>query len=250
MATRSDTAGVKSAVRTLDLIEHVFGHPDGLAAQQIATALAIPLSSLTYLLTTLVERGYLRREGRLFLPGEGLDRLSRRAPPSLLDAARPIVHALRRRFDETASLFVPVEWDMRVAMTETSTQNLRYAMEVGVRVPLHAIAAGKALLASYADARVDAYFASTGRARFTPHTLADEAALRRQLADIRRTGIAFTRDELTHGISGLGVAVVQDARTALSIGVAVPSIRMSPALGDQIAADLLAAKRQLEARRG
>jgi IclR family transcriptional regulator, acetate operon repressor len=247
-ASRAPAAqtGVKSAVRTLDLIEYVVGHPDGVPAQELATALDIPMSSLSYLVATLVERGYLRREGRLLQPGNGLDRLGRSARRSLADDARPLVRALRRRFDETASLFLPVGWEMTVAMTETSRQNLRYALDVGARVPLHAIAAGKAMLASHADARLDAYFAATERARFTPQTLCDEAPLRAQIAEIRRTGLATTEHELTQGISGLGIAAVRGGSTVLAIGVAAPSIRLSPELRDQIADELLAIKHGLE----
>ena len=47
---------VKSATRTLDIIEYVVAHGRPLVAQEIATALGIPVSSLSYLLATLVER--------------------------------------------------------------------------------------------------------------------------------------------------------------------------------------------------
>ena len=66
---------VKSATRTLDIIEYVVAHPRPLVAQEIATALGIPVSSLSYLLSTLVERDYLVREGRRYSPGPGLDKL-------------------------------------------------------------------------------------------------------------------------------------------------------------------------------
>ncbi|MHA6718745.1 IclR family transcriptional regulator, partial [Sphingomonas sp. RS6] len=249
MAGSRDSAGptaVKSAVRTLDLIEYVVARPDGVPAQEIATALDIPMSSLSYLVATLVERNYLRRDGRLLQPGEGLERLGRGASQSLLDRARPLVRGLRRRFDETASLFQAVDWEMTVVMTETSRQNLRYALDVGARVPLHAIAAGKALLASYDDRQLDAYFAASQRSRFTPQTLCDEAVLRRQIVEIRRSGVAATEDELTQGISGLGISASRGGATLVAIGVAAPSIRMSAELRDQIAGELLAIKQRLE----
>src|SRR5690606_41703983 len=45
---------VKSATRTLDIIEYVVAHDRPLVAQEIAVALGIPVSSLSYLLGTLV----------------------------------------------------------------------------------------------------------------------------------------------------------------------------------------------------
>ena len=68
---------VKSATRTLDIIEYVVAHPRPLVAQEIATALGIPVSSLSYLLATLVERNYLVREGRRYSPGPGDVKLCR-----------------------------------------------------------------------------------------------------------------------------------------------------------------------------
>ncbi|MFD2781390.1 helix-turn-helix domain-containing protein [Novosphingobium pokkalii] len=73
---------VKSALRTLDVIEFVVAHAAGVVAQDVAQALGIPVSSLSYLLATLVERQYLTREGRRYLPGPGLERL--RVSPAAL----------------------------------------------------------------------------------------------------------------------------------------------------------------------
>ncbi len=78
MSAPAATNPVKSAMRTLDVIEYVVANRQGAVAQEIAGALAIPVSSLSYLLGTLVERGYLARAGRRYLPGPGLERL--RAP--------------------------------------------------------------------------------------------------------------------------------------------------------------------------
>ena len=61
MNAPAQSSQVKSATRTLDIIEYVVAHPRPLVAQEIATALGIPVSSLSYLLSTLVERDYLVR---------------------------------------------------------------------------------------------------------------------------------------------------------------------------------------------
>lgn len=46
MGAAGQQHSVKSALRTLDLIEYVVAHPAGVAAQRIADALGIPMSSL------------------------------------------------------------------------------------------------------------------------------------------------------------------------------------------------------------
>src|SRR6188508_2751705 len=78
MVDNAVSSQVKSATRTLDIIEYVVAHDRPLVAQEIAIALGIPVSSLSYLLGTLVERGYLARDGRRYSAGPGLQRLQAR----------------------------------------------------------------------------------------------------------------------------------------------------------------------------
>ncbi|WP_343525455.1 IclR family transcriptional regulator [Sphingomonas sp.] len=231
MSTAPSSSTVKSAMRTLDLLEYVVARPGGVVAQEISAALAIPVSSLSYLLATMVEREYLRREGRKYLAGVRLDRLRGPRPDeTLVERAHPFVTALRNRLNETASLFERREWKMVAMVTETGDQTLRYSIEVGTFIPLHCVAAGKALLAEMPPEEFDRYLAETERERFTPHTITDRAALSDEIASIRETGIATTRDEMTLGISGIGVAIGGFGGTSATIGVAIPTPRLSDAV--------------------
>ncbi|NWK94491.1 IclR family transcriptional regulator [Sphingobium lactosutens] len=222
---------VKSAMRTIDIIEYVVARPAGVVAQEIAAGLAIPVSSLSYLLATLVERQYLAREGRRYLPGPALERLaSPRIAMSLADKVRPLVKSLRLQMNETASFFVRDGWQLEAIVTETAEQSLRYSISVGTRSPLHCLAAGKALLAHLSDAELDAYFAATPLERFTPSSIVDEGQLRAELAEIRATGIGRTREEYTPGICGLGMAVVIDGVAVGAFALAIPVPRFSAEL--------------------
>lgn len=219
---------VKSAMRTLDIIEHVVARPEGVVAQDIAAALAIPVSSLSYLLNTLVDRGYLARAGRRYAAGPGLERL-RAAPIALspIARARPLVRALRTRSNETSSFFTRHGWEVEAAVTETADHSLRYSIAVGVRSPMHCLAGGKALLAALDQAALDRYFAEAERPRFTDATIVDEAALRAELERIRREGVAVTREEYTPGICGIATLLRVDGEPVGSLAVAMPTARFN-----------------------
>ncbi|WP_294260500.1 IclR family transcriptional regulator [uncultured Sphingomonas sp.] len=220
------TATVKSAMRTLDILEYVVAHGRPLVAQEIAGALLIPVSSLSYLLTTLVERGYLSREGRRYSPGPRLERLQARgAGFSLAERAAPLVRALRIQLNETASFFVRRGWECEAVVTETSDHALRYAVEVGRRVPLHGFAAGKVLLAALSDAEVETYLTETERSRFTPTTICDGAGLRAEIMAIRRAGFAHTHEEHTLGIHGIARLAIVDGKPVGAFGFAIPIVR-------------------------
>ncbi|MEN2787316.1 IclR family transcriptional regulator [Sphingomonas qilianensis] len=229
----ADTASnpVKSALRTLDIVEYVVARGAPVVAQEIAAALAIPVSSLSYLLTTLVDRGYLAREGRRYTPGPGLARLQIGAQGfSLKERVAPLVRALSQQLNETASFFVRQGWEVEALVTETSDHALRYAVQMGMRMPLHGFAAGKAILAAMPDDEIAAYLRDTDRAAFTPATITQAKDLGREIETIRRTGVARTREEHTPGIQGIGRAVVIDNATLGAFSVAIPTVRFDPAV--------------------
>lgn len=222
---------VKSATRTLDIIEYVVAHDRPLVAQEIAVALGIPVSSLSYLLSTLVERAYLSREGRRYSPGPGLERLqARKGGFTLAERAAPLVRALRVQLDETTSFFIRDGWEIEAIVTESSEQALRYSVATGKRLAMHALASGKALLAAMSDAELDRYFAEAELQRFTPATITSEKVLRKQIAEIRKTGFAFTDEELTLGINGIGRVVTIDGEAVGALSVAMPKVRFDDKL--------------------
>jgi IclR family transcriptional regulator, acetate operon repressor len=242
MASFAAPPPVKSALRTLDVIEFVVAHRQGVVAQDIAGALGIPVSSLSYLLTTLADRGYLLREGRRYLPGPGLERL--RAPQAALtlaDRVAPLVRALKGELNETASFMVQRGWDVEAIVTEASDQALRYAVDPGTRRPLHALAAGKVILAALPEADLARYFADTTRAVFTPATRTSEADLRADIAGIAAQGIAIAREEATVGIVGTAVPAWIDGLFVGAFSVAVPAVRFDAALEARVRQALMRA---------
>jgi IclR family acetate operon transcriptional repressor len=231
----NQSSQVKSATRTLDIIEYVVAHPRPLVAQEIATALGIPVSSLSYLLATLVERDYLVREGRRYSPGPGLEKLQMHgATYSLADRAAPLVRTLRVQLDETASFWIREGWDVEALVTESSEQALRYAVPIGNRMPMHGLASGKALLAQLSDTELDRYFAETERQRFTPSTITSEKALRKEIAEVRRTGFSWADEEFSLGIIGIGRAVTTGDETLGALSVAIPKVRCDEAARKRI----------------
>jgi len=231
---------VKSATRTLDIIEYIVAHDRPLVAQEIATALGIPVSSLSYLLATLVERSYLLREGRRYSAGPGLERLqASKSGFPLAEQARPLVRTLRVQLNETASFFVRVGWEIEAIVTESSEQALRYAVPTGERLPMHAFASGKALLSGLADPELDLYFAHSERASFTPSTMICEKRLRAEIASARQTGFAITDEEFSRGIVGIGRLVTIGGEPVGALSVAIPKVRIDAEL-ERRAMDLLA----------
>lgn len=240
------TASVKSAMRTLDIIEFVVSRSRPIVAQEIATALEIPVSSLSYLLATLVERQYLAREGRYYRIGEGLGRLQARSSDAAIAlTVGPLVRTLRAELNETSSFFVRRGWEVEALVTETSEHALRYAVQTGTRAPMHAFSAGKALLAAMPAGELATYFSESERERFTPMTVVDEASLRTEIADVLASGIARTDQEHTVGIKGFGCVARIDGAVVGAFSVAVPLARFDARVERKVIETLNEVSRQL-----
>jgi IclR family acetate operon transcriptional repressor len=226
MVENSSPSPVKSAMRTLDIIEYVVSRNRPVVAQEIAMALGIPVSSLSYLLATLVERNYLVRDGRRYSAGQGLQRLQADSPAfTLAEKVAPLVRTLRIQLNETSSFFVRRGWELEALVTETSEHALRYAVQSGAHAALHSFAAGKALLAALDEEELARYFAETDRCAFTSTTIVDEAALRAELESVRTAGIARTCEEHTSGICGLARVAAIDGEVLGAFSVAIPAVR-------------------------
>lgn len=231
MSGQTPSAPVKSALRTLDILELLAEPSRALTAQEISVTLGIPVSSLSYLLSTLVERGYLERSRRHYTLGPAIQRFVRRdGAPSLAERVSPILRAITRELNETAAFFVLRDFEIEAVACEIGEQALRYSFEVGQRAPLHAFSAGKALLATMPPSQLDHYFRTVERKAFTARTVHAEGDLRKLLDGVRRDGIARTREEHTPGIAGIARAAIVDGEPLGAFSIAMPLARFDAAM--------------------
>lgn len=226
MAAADPTGSVKSAMRALDVLDLVVGQARPVAATEMARALGIPMSSLSYLLATLVERGNLERVRRLYSVGPAMERLQPRLiAPTLAELVAPLVRAIRYELNETSSFFVRDGFEIQAVATDLGQHALQYSVSVGHRAPLHSFAAGKALLATFDEEELGAYFGNVDREPFTPNTIVSEKALRTDLELVRRTGVSRAHEEHTIGIVAIGRAATLHGAAVGAFSVAIPAAR-------------------------
>jgi DNA-binding IclR family transcriptional regulator len=201
---------------------------------EIARAAGLPVPTVHRILAALTGRKYLARdEGtrRFRLGPAALDLGERaRAVLDLRQAALPVLRRLARETDETALLTVPNdERDRSICLERVeSSQPLRLSVEPGRRLPLHAGASQKALLAFLGEEEIER-IAAGSLEQLCRATITDPEALRSNLAEARERGWAISFEETNIGVWGVAVPLldVQGAAVA-AIGLAGPSARLSP----------------------
>ncbi|MBX7267286.1 IclR family transcriptional regulator [Micromonospora sp. Llam7] len=236
-STPEDFQPVKSAGRTLDLLELLADHPHPWALGDLARALGIPKSSLHGLLRTLTNRGWVRTDETGTRFRLGLRAL--RVGAGYLDGDDQIgllsgvLDELSRRFGEAVHLG-RLDGDQVVYLAKReSVHRLRLYSAIGRRLPAHATALGKALLAEHPDQDVDGLL-SWPLPRLTPHTLTDRDALHAALATVRAAGHAVDREENAEGIMCLAMAVPLASPAVDAVSVSVPATRLRPELETSI----------------
>jgi DNA-binding IclR family transcriptional regulator len=236
----SDNGGsVKSAVRVLDLLDLLGRWDSEMTHSEIAETLAIPKSSLTQILKTLLRRRYLAYlpATRGYQLGPAIAELAQRSSQyrDVVAMAPPILKALTEETQETSALNI-LKGDLsEVAAVAMSPRRLHYLMQSGDTAPLYATSGGKALLAYLPeDMRAD-YLANVTFEPFTPNTIRSAAFLRTELDQVVATGFAFVFEEYTPGIVGIAAPILSRTGFPLaSVNVALPALRYDDEIGVDI----------------
>jgi DNA-binding IclR family transcriptional regulator len=243
-ATPEDFQPVKSAGRTLDLLELLADQPGPWTLVDLARELGIPKSSLHGLLRTLTGRGWVHTDdtGSRFRLGMRALRVG----AAYLDGDDTVgliggvLDELSRRFGEAVHLG-RLDGDQVVYLAKRdSVHRLRLYSAIGRRLPAHATALGKALLAEHPDADADR-MVSWPLARLTPHTVTDRRRFHAALADVRASGYAVDREENAEGINCLAMAVPLAVPAVDAVSISVPATR----LGTELEASIVAGLREL-----
>jgi len=231
-AETAPAPGVKSADRTIELLELLSRTSEPLTLSEIQRELSYPKSSLFVLLRTLVARGWVETDRRgtgysigvraLLVGTSYLDR------DPVIRAATRVLEELRAEVNETVHLARLDGADVVYLASRESAHQLRLTSRVGRRLPAHATSLGKALLAQHPDEEVDAILPAE-LAAITPQTLTERGALLADLAATRERGYAFERGENVAGLGCFAVALDYKYPASEAISCSVPSVRLDDA---------------------
>lgn len=193
----------------------------GLGISELAARAALPKSTVSRLVATLVRQRYLERDGKRIHLGLRLFELGQLAeqPRELRVVALPVMAELRHKTGETVHLAIRDGNEMVCIAVIRGRSGAPPVTRTGGRLPIHATALGKAALAHSSAGEIEAVVASGLEAR-TPRTIVDPDVLKRQLADIRRGAPAVEVSEFAADVCCVAGAVVgPDGRSIAAMSV-------------------------------
>jgi len=230
--------GPETSPRTVDAVDITVDIMEALwdVEEPTATGLAdhLDLSPSTVYnhLSTLQRRGYVVKEGYEYRPSLRFMEIGSRVRErhvDIYDPAKEVVSDLAHETGEIAWGMVE-ENGLGVFVIKEEGENAVESGQysVGSRVPLHASAPGKAILAFMPDERIDEVVDAHGLNAVTPNTITDREELTAELERIRDEGVSFSDEEGAVGTQTVAVPILGRDDTVLgSISVSGPSSRIS-----------------------
>jgi DNA-binding IclR family transcriptional regulator len=105
----------------------------------------------------------------------------------------------------------------------------RQMPEVGIVIPAHACALGKAMLAYLPD-QTEELLAGDKLRSMTSETVIDAVVLRKQLEEVARDALATEREEAVLGEAGLAAPIFDASGLVVgAIGIVLPAVDWAPA---------------------
>lgn len=225
------STGSRTLARGLSLLQALGEHSDGATVSTLADATDLDRAVLYRLLETLTDEGFVTRDPdtRRYRLGLAMLELGVRAAQGLevRRLAGPPLRSLMEDTGETACLAVRDRGDLVVVeVVEPPERFVQVNYRVGFRHGLGIAAHGRALLA------------------FLPEGARDPG-----LAPVRQRGVAFTRDELEQGASGVAAPVFDHTgRAVAAVGIVAPSSRLPEP--ESVALRVLRTAREISERLG
>ena len=223
---RASSSTVKSAERLLSVLELLAQHARPVPTMTIARECGIPKSSVHHLLNVMRARHFVtyyevERAWGLGVAAFEIGSAYLRARP-LQRLGRHLLAELTRRTGETSHLATLHGTEVLYIDKEQPLGSAtKLVTEIGVRLPAHLTAVGRAILARCSEAQVRALYADDPLVLRTGQGPASVEALLRDLEEVRACGYAFDNEMVTLGISCLAAPVIShDGTATAAIGVA------------------------------
>lgn len=241
---------VKSAERTLELLDTLSRAREPLSVADLHRALGYPRSSFHQLIHTMTDTGWveLTPDGRVMIGPRALavgtsylDRdpalpIARTALERLRDATGYTAHFAR--LDGAHVLYL----DSRYAHNAA-----RATSRVGRHLPATATSLGKALLAELSASELDRTLPRAPYPALTPHTITTRDRLEEDLERIRRDGYALEEEENTLGVTCIAAAIPYRIPATDAISCSMPLSHATAEERTRVARIVIAAAQDLAA---
>lgn len=219
---------IQSVARAMRLLGLFSGQRPRWSVSELARETGLHKSVVTRLMATMAGAGFVVQDPATRSYGVGAKAFavgSTYRPHTILtQIAGPVMREVTERCGHATSLGVPAGERFVYLLVNESRRPVRVAAGTGEFRDYHANAIGKVLLAALPDDAVRALVGPDPLPTRTPFTIDRGECLLAELAEVRRTGIAFNRQEAVVGVGAVAAAIVEGGeRSVAGLSIVYPS---------------------------
>lgn len=245
--------GAGLAERTIRVVEAVANAGGPVGPRGLSRVLEIERSAISRILLGLGQMGVFERRPDGYIPGSRLFAMARvlTALDTFSEDVSTVLGALVERYDETCYVCTFSGGVAAYTHEIQSTQPLRFVTELGRPVPLHAGAAGRAILAGLGPRLAAELLGSEPLPAITANTITEPARLLELVSQDRARGYSISIEERVPG--GAAVAAPffdRSQRCQGSVVFSAPLSRLDQASMDEIGAAVADVAETLSRRLG
>lgn len=212
MTTDDDSENwqIASLMRGLRVLEAFNGTEPELSITEIAERAAISRAAARRIAMTLHHTGYLGRSARngySLTPQVLALATAYLSGHRISDSVQPILTRLRQLSGRSASLAVLEGHDIVYIARAATTGPMQIHIDVGQKLPAHATAMGRVLLADLVEPELSKWLGAMKLAPLLSTTLTDPDLLRAEILRARERGYATVNGEIAAGIRVIAVPV-------------------------------------------
>jgi len=233
MARRKEASYIiKSVNNALNLLEEFNGDKDELGVTELSNRLNLHKNNIFRLLATLETKGYieqnkLRESYRLGMKNLELGQTFIKQL-GLVRPVKPFLKEIVKECNEMAHIGIVRQNSVVCLDVEESNQTVKVTNHVGLRLPIHCTAIGKAQIAYATEEELEKLGILDNMERFTPNTIVNKGEFIKQIKEVARRGYALDNEEYNPGVRCVAVPIRDySGRVVGGISVSGPSFRMT-----------------------
>lgn len=144
--------------------------------------------------------GLFRLGPRLFILGNAAAGGS-----ELIQMVHPYLETINRDFKLSTFFGILSGQEVIILDKADRAHRMKLSSEIGMRIPIFAGVAGKALLSQLPGTDIDKILSETTPKPYTTRTIIDKAVYKKEILSVKKTGIAYDREEYIEGLIAVAV---------------------------------------------
>ncbi len=222
---------IQSVARALAILNVLAEARTELALHEIAERMGLAKSTVHGLISTLKDFGYIEQCAFTYKYKLGLRLFEVGSIVALgwdvRTVAAPYIQKLLEEMRETVHLVILDKHEVLYIDKRETTESLRIASQVGMRLPAHCTGVGKTIMAYLDHEESQEIITKKGLPRFTRNTITDPLTLEAELGRIREQGYAIDNQEIMDSLKCVAAPIRnQSGKVISAISISGPISRM------------------------